>query len=286
MIVARLSGAFGAVVRDVDLREPLPDVAMRTMAGALYRHRFLIVPDQELTPAQYARFGAAWGTPISFFVPRHRDREFPEIIRITNSPATPPESRDGAMHWHSDSSYEAEPAAVTMLYALEMPATGNATRFADTAGAYDALPDGLKERIEGLVVVHDPRGGKVNTPEEVRGRGATQQLPLVRHPLVAVHPVTGRRSLFGFSGTAAGIVGMDEADAVELLLELKAFVLREQFRQEARAEVGWILMWDNWLVVHSATPTRYSDLEGERRLMLRISTRGRPRVYEGSQRPA
>lgn len=160
MIVARLSGAFGAVVRDVDLREPLSGVAMRTMAGALYRHRFLLVPDQDLTPAQYAHFGAAWGTPISFFVPRHRDREFPEIIRITNSPATPPESRDGAMHWHSDSSYEAEPAAVTMLYALEMPVTGNATRFADTAGAYDALPDGLKERIEGLVVVHDPRAAR------------------------------------------------------------------------------------------------------------------------------
>ncbi|SNQ46255.1 conserved hypothetical protein [Frankia canadensis] len=279
MIETRLVGPFGATITDLDLTGELSDDAVRAVTDALYRNRVLLLPGHQLSREQYARFGGAWGTPISFFVPRHRDNDYPEIIRITNSPATSPESRDGAMHWHSDSSYEAVPAAVTMLYTREMPASGNSTRFADTAAAYEALPEAMRRRVDDLVVLHDPRGGKVTTAGEVRGRGSTTDLPVVTHPLVAVHPVTGRRSLFGFSGTAAGIVGMAEADAIELLLELKRFVLRPRFQQEVRAEVDSILIWDNWSVVHSATPTVYSDRDGERRLVYRISTRGIPGVH-------
>ncbi|OHV44541.1 TauD/TfdA family dioxygenase [Pseudofrankia sp. BMG5.36] len=279
MIETRLPGAFGATLTDIDLAAPRSDQQIRAIVDALFRHRVLLIPGQRLSRAQYVRFGAEWGTPISFFVPGARDHEFPEIIRITNSPATPEVSRDGAMHWHSDSSYEAEPAAVTMLYPREMPAAGNATRFADSAAAYAALPDRLRAHVDRLAVIHDPRGGKVTTDGEVRGRGATRELPRVTHPLVATHPVTGRRSLFGFSGTAAGIVDMAEDAAIELLLELKEFALQPRFRQEARAGVDDVLIWDNWSVVHSATRTHYSDRDGERRLVHRISTRGIPQVY-------
>ena len=274
-----MAGAFGAVIDQVDASEPIDESTVLALVDALCEHHILVVEHQQLDSAAYSRFGRQFGEPINFFVPGHRDKEFPELIRITNSPRTPPELRDGAMHWHSDSSYEAVPASVTMLYALEAPTTGNDTLFADTAAAYDALPEDMKDRVSSLRVIHDPRGGKVDVEGEKRGQGSTDPLPVVDHPLVMSHPITGRRSLFGFSGTACGIIGWDDAEGIELLLELKRHVLRDEFRQRAWAAVGSILIWDNYAVVHSATPTVYSDADGERRLLHRISTRGLPAVY-------
>lgn len=279
--IRRLAGHFGVSVDYFDAAAPMTVDVERLLVDALFEHRILLLPDQQLTEAEYARFGRIWGDPLSFFVAQHRHGAFPEIIRIRNSPATPPESRNGAMHWHSDSSYEEVPASVTMLYGIEAPQTGNDTMFADMVAAYEALPAATKEKIESLQVVHDPRGGKVNLPGEVRGSGTTEPLPVVTHPLVMRHPVTRRRALFGISGTACGIVGWEEAAAIDLLLEMKRHTLQPQFRQQARVDVGTILIWDNYSVIHCATPTEYSNEDGKRRLLHRISTKGLPSVYRG-----
>lgn len=279
--IRQLPGPFGATVENFDASSALDDETARMLVDALFEHRILLLRDQHLSESEYSTFGRIWGDPLTFFVPQHRHGEFPEIIRIRNSPATPPESRDGAMHWHSDSSYEEIPASVTMLYGIETPETGNDTMFADMVAAYETLPAATKERIEPLQVIHDPRGGKVNLPGEVRGSGTTEPLPVVTHPLVMRHPVTGRRALFGISGTACGIVGWDDAPAIDLLLELKRHTLQPQFRQRGRVEVGSILIWDNFSVIHCATPTEYSNEDGKRRLLHRISTKGLPPVHRG-----
>jgi taurine dioxygenase len=84
--------------------------------------------------------------------------------------------------------------------------------------------------------------------------------------------------LYAISGSSCGIVGMDEDEAIALLVDLKKFATQAQFVQRARAETGCIVIWDNFAVLHSATPTEYSDEEGKRRLLHRISTRGLPPV--------
>jgi taurine dioxygenase len=279
--IRQLPGPFGAVVERFDAATPLDDETERQLVDALFDYRILLLRDQQLSEEEYAKFGRIWGDPLLFFVPQHRHGDFPEIIKIRNSPATPPESRDGAMHWHSDSSYEEVPASVTMLYGVEAPETGNDTMFADMVAAYETLPMATKERIEPLQVIHDPRGGKVNLPGEVRGSGTTEPLPVVTHPLVQRHPVTGRKALFGISGTACGIVGWEEGPAIDLLLDLKRHTLQPQFRQTARVDVGSVLIWDNFSVIHCATPTEYSNEDGRRRLLHRISTKGLPPVHRG-----
>ena len=272
--VTAMDGPFGAFIDDVDLgRDVDADVI-----DALYEHHILVIRRQQLSHAAYARFGARWGEPILFFNPRDRHAEFPELIKIDNSPATPEPMRDGAMHWHQDSSYEAVPASVTMLYAIEAPEDGNDTLFADLVAAYDALPEEIRQDIDGLEVRHSPTGGRVALEGEKRGggSGAGRGLPAVTHPLVIRHPFIGRRALYGISGTADGIVGMDDGEAIELLVRLKRHALQPAFQQRARADVGSVLVWDNFAVMHCATPTRYSDAAGERRLLYRISTRGVP----------
>jgi len=273
-----MSGSFGAFVDGLDLSQDPGSETMRELVDGLYRYRILLFRDQHPNPAEYARFGRKWGDPIDFFVPGARDRTYPELIRIRNSPRTPAEARDGAMHWHADSSYETVPASVTMLLAEEAPLVGNETLFADCTAAYEALATDIKDRIRELQVIHDPNGGKVAFDEEIRGEGHHDELPVVTHPLVVSHPGTGVMTLYGFSGTAAGIVGMEEREGIDLLMEIKRHVLQPRFRQRTKADAGTILMWDNYAVIHSATPTEYSDEDGKRRLLYRISTRGLPAV--------
>ena len=271
-----MPGAFGAEVCGLTSGDALADEATVTqLRRALAEHRVLRVEVPDLEEAQFARLGHAWGKPIAFFNPRDRDARHPELIRITNSPKTPPALRDGAMHWHQDSSYESPPASVTMLHAVEAP-DDNDTRFVDLIAVHDALDAGLRRTIRSLVVRHHPGGAHPDLffPEEVRGESdATRELPEVRHPLVIRHPVTGRSALYGISGTAIGLVDRPEAEALTLLRSLKQRALSGDFEQRARAVPGTILVWDNLAVMHSATATRYSDREGERRLIHRISLR-------------
>jgi taurine dioxygenase len=271
-----LPGPFGVDVDGIGSAEHLCDVAtVAELAGALARHRILRIAVSPLSDAEFARFGSGWGTPIEFFRARDRHEEHPQLIRITNAPTTPERLRDGAMHWHQDSTYESPPASVTMLHALEAPG-GNDTRFVDMIAAHDSLDPALRHEIRGLVVRHDPNGGHPDLvfDGEYRGRPSQRSaVPEVTHPLVIRHPGSGASALYGVSGTAVGIVGKRDDEALSLLRSLKEHALSGRFEQRARAEVGTILIWDNLAVMHCATPTVYSDRDGERRLIHRISLR-------------
>ncbi len=284
-------GSFGAEITDLDLSSVSDQTAMKAIVDVVAEHRVAVFRNQSLDKAAYNRFGQLWGAPIDFFFTPDIDPEFPALIRISNSPDLDPGRRDGAAFWHTDGSYEYVPASYTMLLALEAPELGGETRFADLAGAYDALSSETKARIDGLVVRHMLVGGKRGADEVavkldaddkdrddgIRARKRAAERP--EHPLVLTHPITGRKSLYAISGTPIGIVGMDDDIALALLDELKQHALHPQFRIEAKAGKGDILIWDNFATLHSATPLEYSHDDGKRRVLLRISTVGLPPVY-------
>ena len=274
--IADLEPAIGSVVTGLDLSRDMSDATMRSLIDLLHRRGVIVIREQALSDADYVHFGRFWGRPLAFFIAEHRDAAFPELIRIDNNPATPPAMRDGAVHWHSDSSYEEEPAAVTMLYGKEAPDEGGVTRFANTAAAFDALPEAMKARIDGLVAVHElgkaPWIDGETRPDPDR---PARNLPSVRHPLVMRHPVTGRRGIFA-SGTACAIDGVPDEEAVALIRTLRDHVVRPEFCAEYKVMPGDIVLWDNFGTVHTASPIDYSNEDGKRRLLYRISTKGVP----------
>ena len=278
--VTALDGPFGASVSGVHVSCPNSPETSEELRAALAEHHVLVIEDVPFTDSQFARFGRIWGEPISFFNPRDRDREHPEIILISNSPKTPMSLRDGAMHWHQDSTYEHPAAEFTMLSAVEAPTGANSTLFADLTAAFESLPEDRRAFLRTLRVVHDRAGSPEELMFDDERRGSTGGVPgenTVVHPLVVRHTITGREALYGISGTPTGIEGMAHNDAYELLSELKSLALQSQFRQEATASVGCVLIWDNLAVMHRATATEYSDEPGHRRRVRRISTHlGRP----------
>jgi taurine dioxygenase len=275
-IVTDMTPSIGSIVTGVDLASDMSDATIRRLIDLLHRRGVIVLQDQNLTDAQFVRFGQQWGRPLEFFIPEHRNAEFPAMIRVDNNPATPASMRDGAVHWHSDSSYEEEPAAVTMLYGREAPELGGETHFASTTAAYEALSEDMKTRLDGLTAYHELgkapwiEGETQPDPNRPQRYDARQ-----RHPLIMRHPVTGQQGIFT-SGTACGIEGMEEGEAVELIRSLRSHVTRPEFRASYKILPGDIVLWDNFSTVHCASPIDYSDELGKRRLLYRISTKGIP----------
>jgi taurine dioxygenase len=278
-----LTENIGSVVRRIDLSSDMREETMRSLADLLFDRGVIVIPGQKLSDAQYVHFAGYFGTPLDFFIPEHRNAEHPEIIRINNDPATPAMMRDGAVHWHSDSSYETVPGAVTMLYGQEAPQTGGETHFASTTAAYAALSDEMKAHIGGLTALHElgraPWIDGETKPDPNRPPRATDS---PKHPLVMIHPVTGKPGIFT-SGTAYAIDGMDDDEATRLIRDLREHIVQPQFRTAYKVAVGDIVLWDNFGTVHCASPIEYSNEDGKRRLLHRISTKGVPAFYASEE---
>ncbi len=274
--VAPLTPAIGAVVTGLDLSRGMNDALMLQLIQMMHERSILVIKEQRLTDADFVRFGHYWGRPLEFFIVEHRKGDHPEMIRIDNDPSTPAYRRDAAVHWHSDNSYEDEPAAVTMLYGKEAPNDGGYTHFASTAAAYDALPDEMKAFLDTLVAVHElgaaPWIDGETPPDANRPK---RNLPLQRHRLIMRHPLTGRRAIFT-SGTAFAIDGLEQEEARYLIRELRAHVVQPRFRCSYKVAAGDIALWDNFTTVHCSSPIEYSREDGKRRLLYRISTKGMP----------
>jgi len=276
MQIDRLKGPFGVAVSDVDLATDTSDALVGELIGLLYEHQILAIRGQRLSDEAYVRFGYRWGKPLTFSVKDHRKEDHPEMIRITNRADTPSRYRDGALHWHSDSTHEEVPASVTMLYGIETPARGGETLLASTALAWDALSDDMKARIDGMTGLHC-LGGSPDLPgEKIPFMAEHTALHGIRkHPLAMRHSVTGRKAIFT-SGTAFGAEGLERDEGRALIDTLRRHITRPEFTTSYKIEAGDIFLWDNFQTLHSATEIEYSDEDGKRRLLYRISTKGVP----------
>jgi len=279
---------LGAEIRGIDLSKPLDNSAFSLIEDAFNRHSVLCFRDQRLNEEQFlafmARLGEVEKVPISDFA--HPD--YPDIFFVSNIRE---ESRlighdDAGSVWHTDMSYSERPPRISALHAREVPfengvAKGD-THFASAASAYDDLSDADKRRIEDLFALHDLGGrraqkGKSNgkpedTSENLQLRRKTQ--PIVPHPVVRIHPVTGRKCLYVTEGECVGIEGMEEGEALPLIERLARHVYRPPYRHTHKWRIGDLLMWDNCAVQHIAT-FDYKWPE-HRRLLWRITIAGGP----------
>ena len=282
--MAPLDGPFGRAVRGIDVRRGLAEEELRVLCEALYEHRLIVLEGQRCSEAQYLAFGRQWGEPITHVFDDDRVPGHAELLQIGNTGAHQRDAltRNSSAYWHTDHAYEAEVATATMLYAIEVPAAGGETRFADQKAAYDELDPATRLRIEGLRAVHSyaaTAGRDGECPCAPLSEAEAARLPPVRHRLVREHSVTGARALYAVAGTAFGIEGLPDEEARALISRLKAHATRKRFVHEHRYEVGDIVIWDTQMTLHSARPIGPPNGPGTRRRLWRICVRGRPACY-------
>jgi taurine dioxygenase len=266
MIRRSLSGVLGVALEDVNLAT-LDDAGFHEVVQAWLDGQLLVVKRQTLEPGQFLAFARRFGRPEPHVIDQFHYPGHPDILVLSNrrdEAGTPLGLADAGSYFHTDYSYLDVPARVTILYSREVPRQGGDTLFANMYAAYDGLPVATKRRIDGLVVRHhygnrddlDEASRTAASPLNAEQKG---RVDWVLHPLVRVHPDTGRKALYAVSGSSFGIDGMDDAEGRALLDDLKAHALQEKYRYRLRWEVGDVVLWDDLSLLHAATLTDLDD---------------------------
>ncbi len=265
--------SFAAEIGDLDLARPLDAADLAAVKAAFATYAVLIFPDQQLTQEQHLAFAAVFG-PLELTIAVHRKeaplrvrKEFADVSNLNHKDKVwGKDSRTRQFQlanrlWHTDSSFKRLPALASLLYARAIAPAGGHTEFADERAAYDALPEAMKRRLEGLVAEHsifNSRGrlGFTNFSEEER-----QGLPPVPQVLVRVIPESGRRSLY-LASHAGRVFGMPDAEGRALIDELIEHATQRQFVYTHRWRVGDLVMWDDRCTMHRGTA--FDDLRFRR----------------------
>ena len=268
--VQPVAGALGAELGGVDLAQPLSPDTVAAIRAAWLEHLVIFFRDQPLTPAQFLAFARRFGEPIEYPFVKGLD-DFPEIIPVLKLEH---ERVNFGGVWHSDTAYLEMPPMASMLVAREVPPAGGDTLFANMYQAYESLSDGMKRMLEGLVAVNTSSKADASRTREDRvkdsARADARTEYVGEHPVVRVHPETGRRALYVNVAHTVRFQGMTEAESEPILGHLFRHQTQPEFTCRFRWQPGSIAFWDNRCAQHNAI----NDYAGHRRSMHRITLAG------------
>ena len=239
-----LTPALGAEVFGIDLASQLSKPQVDAIRNALVAHQVIFFRDQHMSFEQHIELGKRFGSLHVHPLAAGNHPDHPELLRIH---ADEKSERVAGESWHTDVSCEEEPPMGSMLYLTEVPTTGGDTMFASMYAAYDALSRPMQQFLEGLTAVHD--GAKVWTKY-----GIAPSRPFARneHPVITVHPETGRKLLFVNRVFTSHIPELSTKESDALLEMLYRHVENPRFMCRFRWQANSVAFWDNRCTQHQA----------------------------------
>lgn len=247
--ITAITPNVGAVAEGVDLREQLDEPTVAAIRSAVLDHGVVFFRDQPLnrdqTTAFMKNFGPLCTDPFSVAAlsPPPEDQTVHDMPTYHNARAT--------AVWHMDSTLAAEPAALLALRAIELPPSGGGdTCWGNMVAAYETLSAPVKAAIDKLQAVHSAY--KVLPLLAGGNKGFLQEEMRNIHPVVRVHPETGRKALFVNELWTEQIVDVSPIESEDLLRmlwrhsQLPEFTMRWQWRENDLA------LWDNRSFQHYA----------------------------------
>lgn len=267
----RHTGVFlGAQVTGIDLTQPLDQETVEALKLAHAEHGVLVFPDQVISSEDLKRFGRYFGE-LSVHPFSTSSAEAPELIVYDNKEGNPPAPTD---IWHTDETFREAPPMGTALCSKIIPEIGGNTAFASMSAVYEGLSDRWQRFLSGLEAVHDFKPFRSLFPSDRAGiekmRMFEDRYPAVTHPVVSVHPVTGKKVLFVNPQFTLYIKGMAEDESRMILEFLYRKTLVHEYQYRHVWQPNMLVFWDNRLVQHSALHDYYP----QRRLMERITISG------------
>jgi putative 2-oxoglutarate oxygenase len=273
--VRRLGPQIGAEIRGVDVKS-LDDATFAVIYLAWLDYNVLVVPGQDLKIEDFLRYSRRFGVVVPHPSKMTRHPDHPEITMLGVNKFGPDGRLDlaiyrrGAEDWHTDGAYDQEPFKATQLYALAIPSTGGDTLFASMYAAYEALPDWLKRRLDGRNGAFTYGGRRRATAllnEEDR------DWTPVFHPIIRVHPETGRKALYFDPGKILRIEGFEAQESNDVIDELTDRMIQPDGEYRHRWRKGDIVIWDNRCSYHKAAADYPPE---EDRIHWRVSIKERP----------
>ena len=267
-----ITPTIGAVISDVDLRGPLDAEAVHTIREALLEYGVVFFSDQDITRDQLNAFAASFGQlGRTFKSPDAEEDHVGEMVTIAPKGTTD--------IWHADSTYMESPPLGAVLRAVRLPPVGGDTCWASMYAAYEALSQPMRSMLDGLTAVHSvfpvvQRLG-LSLDDYLRDSGSEPTESV--HPVIRVHPETGRKLLFVNQSWTTRIVELNPAESSRILELLFEHVKSPDFNIRYRWAPDDVAFWDNRAVLHYAVP----DYQVER-VMQRVVIAGDRPVGPGT----
>ena len=268
--VEQVSGALGAEIGGVNVADELDEETIGEIRRALLEHLVIFFRDQELSVDRHKAFTRRFGE--IFIHPNFQlgqdDKEMVYLLR------QPGDTSVAGEKWHADTTMMETPPMGAILYALEVPAYGGDTIFANQYLAYETLSEGMKDMLDGLNAVHSdirvagPQSD-VNSKRTSKVRDDANWRPTVHtHAIVKVHPETGRKHLFINPVYTMHIDGMTEAESAPILEFLYAHQRQPEFTCRFAWKQGSIAFWDNRCSMHLAVHDNHDSVRHMQRTQI------------------
>ena len=252
--VTPLSAHTGAEIVGADLSDPVDEQSRKLLNQTLLDHSVIVIRDQKLKAPQFLEAMKIFGEIFLQHNPRFAVPECPQIHYISNQD----KFEDGRVYipgegYHTDHSNDVEPPKATGLYALKIPKIGGDTQFINMYEAYDALPEEMKKRLDGLQArhVYQSKYSERKLPSLTEERRKIASGSAI-HPIVRKHPGTGRKAIYINPIRIEEIIGIPEQKALSLLDELLEHATQEKFQYRHKWKVGDLVIWDNRCLMHKA----------------------------------
>lgn len=266
----KMSPYIGAEVTGADLTRPLDQATVAAIGQAHADHEVLVFPGQKISSQDLKRFGRYFGelSVHPFSTNAEGDQE---LILFDNKEGNPPRATD---LWHSDEMFRQCPPMGTVLASKIVPELGGDTVYCSMTAAYESLSGKMQQFLSGLEAVNDFKVFKTlfsNSEEDRRKmHGYEDAYPPVIHPVVRVHPITGKKSIFVSQSFTLGIKGMEENESNMLLHRLYRLTSVLEFQYRHRWQPDMVVFWDNRSVQHAAVHDYYPH----QRKMERVTIKG------------
>ncbi len=274
MIVTPHAGT-GVEISGVDVRSA-DDATFGEIRDLFHQHGLVFLRDQALSETDHIALAQRLGSlNVNRFFVKHPAH--PEIAMVTKEAD---QRLNVGGFWHTDHSYDLEPALGSILVARELPDRGGDTQFLSTYDAFDSLPTMLQNRLRGMRAVHSAKHAFGTTASKIRelidpqarseNTEVADELGTVSHPVVIRHPLSGREALFINPSFTIRFEGWSTIRSAPLLALIYTRVLTSGGIATFQWKPGSVAIWDNRATWHNAK----NDYRGQRREMHRITLDG------------
>ena len=252
LTISRLKESFAAEVSGIRLTPDMDDATFGAVKKAWADHELLLFRGQDLSEEDLVSFSRRFGKLEIHVRKEWLTTPHPEVLVLTNM------KKDGKpmgglsndeITWHYDQIYLPRPAVGSLLYSVIIPPEGGSTYFADMTAVYAALPQRLKNIVDGCLAVqsyaHFNARHDIKTAEIIR-----KKTPDITHPAVRTHPITGRKALYICPGMTTELKGVDPDVSRRTLDELFEISTQDEFVYRHDWQLGDALLWDNACTMH------------------------------------
>lgn len=276
--VRKAAGALGAVLSGVELGSDLSPETVAVIRRELLKHKVIFFRGQHgFDDAWQERLAEQLGGPVAHpTVPVAEGSRY--LLEL--------DSKEGeaASSWHTDVTFIPDFPAISILRGIVTPEWGGNTLWANTAVAYETLPEPIRVLADSLHAIHTNQYDYAEKHSNLKTDGISQGIKhyeevftstvfKAEHPVVHVHPETGERALLT-GHFISHFVGLNKALSERVLDILQQHLTKPEFTVRWEWQPGDVAIWDNRATQHRAV----ADFGDQRRHLRRATIRGEPGV--------